>query len=164
MTAIRRFQEDDWPALWAILEPVFRAGETYSYPTDITEAGAYDVWVAQPQATFVAVDADGVLLGSYFLKPNQPGSGNHVCNCGYVVDTRARGRGVATALCEHSQREAVAHRFRAMQYNLVVATNTAAWRLWQRLGFEIVGTLAGAFRHPAQGDVDAYVMYKRLAG
>ena len=165
MTAIRRFRDDDWAQLWALLEPVFRAGETYSYPTDITEAQARAVWIEQPVATFVAVDAaTGELLGTYFLKPNQPGPGNHVCNCGYIVDAKARGRGVASALCEHSQREAVAHGFRAMQYNLVVETNTGAVRLWQHLGFEIVGRLPGAFRHPSQGEVDALVMYKTLVG
>ena len=165
MTAIRRFKDDDWPALWALMAPVFRAGETYSYPPDITEAQARAVWVDQPVATFVAVDAEaGTLLGTYFLKANQPGLGNHVCNCGYIVDAKARGRGVASALCEHSQREAVSHGFRAMQYNLVVETNTGALRLWQRLGFDVVGRLPGAFRHPVEGEVDAFVMYKRLDG
>ncbi|MES1929177.1 acetyltransferase [Salinisphaera dokdonensis CL-ES53] len=165
MTAIRRFRGDDWAELWALIEPVFRAGETYSYPTDISEEQARAVWIEQPVATFVAVDAGtGELLGTYFLKPNQPGLGNHVCNCGYIVATKARGRGVASALCEHSQSEAIAHGFRAMQYNLVVETNTGAVRLWQRLGFEIVGQLPGAFRHPVEGEVDAFVMYKRLTG
>ena len=164
MIAIRRAKADDWPALWSIIEPVFRAGETYAVAVDIEEADARALWLDKPVATFVAVNAaDGAVLGSYFLKFNQPGGGNHVCNCGYIVDGAARGRGVASALCEHSQREAIALGFRAMQYNLVVATNTGAIRLWQRNGFEIAGRLPGAFRHPTEGEVDALVMYKRLA-
>ena len=101
---------------------------------------------------------------SYFIKPNQPGQGAHVCNCGYVVAPTAQGQGVASLMCEHSQQQAVAMGFRAMQFNLVVATNEGAVRLWQRLGFRIVGTLPGAFRHRALGAVDAHVMYKALAG
>jgi ribosomal protein S18 acetylase RimI-like enzyme len=163
VTAIRRARPEDWPALWKIIEPVFRAGETYAVSVDIEEDEARALWLDKPLATFVAVNAaDGRVLGSYFLKFNQPGGGNHVCNCGYIVARDARGRGVAGQLCEHSQREAIAVGFRAMQYNLVVATNTGAIRLWQRHGFDIVGRLPGAFRHPTQGEVDALVMYKRL--
>lgn len=146
-----------------MIAPVFRAGTTYSYARDISSDQAWAVWVEQPLATFVAVDAaDGALLGSYFLKANQSGLGDHVCNCGYIVDAQARGRGVASALCEHSQREAVSQGFRAMQYNFVVETNIGAIRLWQRHGFAIVGRLPGAFRHPEQGEVDALVMHKQL--
>ena len=163
MTTIRRFDDDDWASLWITLVPVFRAGRTYSYAPDISEGQAYAEWIEKPLATFVAVDEfTNQLLGSYFIKPNQPGLGNHVCNCGYIVDARARGAGVASALCAHSQREAVAQGFRAMQYNLVVETNTGAIRLWQYHGFSIVGRLPRAFRHPEQGEVDALVMYKQL--
>lgn len=163
MTNIRAFQQSDWPAVWGILEPVFRAGETYAYAMDISEADARRAWVEAPAATFVAEDEAEGLLGTYYIKANQPGQGSHVCNCGYVVGEAARGRGVAMAMCEHSQQEAVRRGFRAMQFNLVVSTNAGAVRLWQSLGFSIVGTLPGAFRHPSRGFVDAYVMYKRLA-
>ena len=162
MIDIRLCQSADWPAVWNMLKPVFRAGETYAFAPDISAAEAHHVWVETPTATFVATDGNGVLLGTYYLKPNQPGPGAHVCNCGYIVAREARGRGVASALCEHSQREAIALGFRAMQYNLVVATNTGAIRLWQRHGFDIAGRLPGAFRHPVEGEVDALVMYKRL--
>ncbi len=159
---VRAFVDADWPATWALLEPVFRAGDTYTYAHDIDEASARRAWIDAPQATFVAVDGEGRVLGSYYLKANQPGQGDHVCNCGYVVAAAARGRGLATSLCEHSQREAVQRGFRAMQFNTVVASNVGAVRLWLRLGFDIVGTLPGAFRHPRLGEVDAHVMYKRL--
>ena len=106
--------------------------------------------------------ASGAALGTYYIKPNQPGAGSHVCNCGYIVGEEVRGRGVATLMCEHSQREAIRRGFRAMQFNLVVSTNESAVRLWQKLGYDIVGTLPGAFKLPRQGFVDAYVMYKQL--
>lgn len=162
MINIRPFQQPDWPATWAILEPVLRSGETYSFASDISESDAACVWVKMPEATFVAEDQKGQILGTYFLKPNQPGQGAHVCNCGYVVGESARGKGVASAMCEHSQSEAFQRGYRSMQYNLVVSTNAGAVRLWKKHGFEIVGTLPEAFRHPESGYIDAYVMYKRL--
>ena len=162
MTNIRAFERSDWPVVWAILEPVFRAGDTYSFATDISEKEAFNAWVETPTATFVAEDESGQILGTYYIKPNQSGQGAHVCNCGYVVAEAARGKGIASAMCEHAQKEAVSRGFRAMQYNLVVSTNTAAVRLWKKHGFVIVGTLPEAFRHPTQGFVDAYVMYKKL--
>lgn len=161
---IRSLQDGDWPAAWRVIEPIFRAGETYAFPPAITEEEAYRAWVETPQATFVAVDETGAILGTYYIKPNQPGLGSHVCNCGYIVAEGARGRGIASAMCEHSQREAVSRGFRAMQYNLVVSTNEGAVRLWQRHGFAIAGRLPAAFRHPQLGFVDAFVMYKQLVG
>ncbi|SDU15550.1 L-amino acid N-acyltransferase YncA [Pseudomonas pohangensis] len=163
MTTIREFNQADWPQVWQILEPVFRAGDTYSFPPDISEQEAFRAWVELPAATFVAADEQGQLLGSYYLKANQPGQGAHVCNCGYVVGAAARGKGIASAMCEHSQQEAIRMGFRAMQYNLVVSTNSGAVRLWQKHGFAIVGTLPQAFLHPSAGYVDAFVMYKSLA-
>jgi ribosomal protein S18 acetylase RimI-like enzyme len=159
---IRQFQSTDWPAVWAIIEPVFRAGETYAYSPDITEEDAHHAWIDKPAATFVAVADDGMLLGTYYIKPNQPGLGSHVCNCGYIVAEAARGKGVASTMCKHSQQEAVAMGFRAMQYNLVVSTNEVAVRLWKKHGFEVVGTLPGAYKHSRLGFVDALVMYKLL--
>ena len=162
MIAIRHFQESDWPVVWHIIEPVFRAGETYAFSRDISEDKAYNAWISLPKVTYVAVGQDGAILGTYYIKPNQPGQGNHICNCGYIVAENARGQGIASAMCEHSQRAAVAQGFRAMQYNLVVSTNSRAVRLWKKLGFDVIGTIPEAFRHPEHGYVDAYIMYKRL--
>jgi len=159
---IRPATSADWPAIWAVLQPVFAAGDTYPHPADLTEDQARSFWLEMPGACFVACGADGAVLGSYFLKANQPGRGGHVCNAGFATDPATRGRGVATAMCRHSQDQARAMGFRAMQFNYVVATNEGALRLWQREGFEIVGTLAEAFDHPAHGYVDCYVMMKRL--
>lgn len=160
---IRPYERQDWDNVWAILEPVFRAGETYALPLDISKEDARRAWTSEPKEVFVAVDqATGQLLGTYYLKPNYDGPGAHVCNCGYVVSESARGMGVASQMCEHSQGEAASRGYRAMQYNLVAASNDRAVRLWRKLGFDIVGTLPGAFQHPRLGFVDAYVMYKLL--
>jgi len=160
---IRLYKENDWPTIWHIIEPVFRAGETYAFPRDISEEEAHKAWVLNPKATYIAVDQDDTILGTYYIKPNQPGLGNHICNCGYIVSEDARGQGIASAMCEHSQEEAVKQGFRAMQYNLVVSTNSGAVRLWKKLGFDVVGTIPEAFHHPLLGYVDAFVMYKRLS-
>lgn len=163
MPSIRPFQSQDWPLLWPILQSVFSAGDTYAFPPDSTEAEIHSAWITHPQATYVAVTDTGAVVGTYVVKPNQPGLGSHVCNCGYVVAQAARGRGIAAALCEHSQVQARMLGYRAMQFNLVVSTNEVAVRLWQKLGFAVVGTLPGAFNHSRLGYVDAYVMYKNLA-
>jgi L-amino acid N-acyltransferase YncA len=162
MITIRLINESDWPAVWRIIEPVFRAGDTYAFPPDISEVEAYKVWVTVPKATYVAEGQDHAILGTYYIKPNQPGQGDHICNCGYIVAETARGQGIASAMCEHSQREAVAQGFRAMQYNLVVSTNSDAVHLWKKHGFDVIGTIPQAFRHPQHGYVDAFVMYKLL--
>ncbi len=162
MTTIRALEESDWPQVWKLIAPVFHAGETYAFSPDITEAEARKVWVEMPSAIYVAKAAAGAVVGTYYIKPNQPALGSHVCNCGYIVSENARGKGVASLMCEHSQREATRLGFRAMQFNFVVSTNQGAVRLWQKLGFEIVGTLPGAFKHPKQGYVDAFVMFKQL--
>lgn len=164
MNSIRPCQPADWPLIWPMLHETFRAGDTYAFAPQSTEAEIHRAWVEAPTATFVAVGDDGRIVGTYYIKPNQPGLGAHVCNCGYVVAPEAQGRGIAAAMCEHSQREAASLGFRAMQFNLVVVTNERAIRLWQRLGYAVVGTLPGAFHHQARGYVDALVMYKQLAG
>ena len=162
MITIQTLTPSDWPSLWAMIEPVFRAGETYPFSPEISELDAHKVWVDAPTETYVAKDDNGVILGTYYIKPNQPTLGAHVCNCGYIVGENARGKGVASLMCEHSQEEAKRLGFRAMQFNLVVSTNEAAVHLWQKLGFQKVGTLPGAYRHAKHGFIDAFVMYKHL--
>ena len=162
MITTQTVEQSDWLSVWKILEPVFRSGETYAFSPKISESEAYRVWIETPTATYVAKDDSGNILGTYFIKPNQPSLGSHVCNCGYVVGEAARGQGIASLMCEHSQREAKRLDFRAMQFNLVVSTNKVAVRLWQKLGFQIVGTLPGAFRHSKYGFIDAFIMYKQL--
>jgi L-amino acid N-acyltransferase YncA len=161
-TRIRQITDADWPNVWAMMKPVIRAGETYPYARDMTAAGAQKMWFEIPEASYVAEEESGKLLGTYYIKPNQPALGAHVANCGYIVSENARGRGIASRMCEHSQAEAVRLGCRAMQYNLVVKTNAASVYLWKKMGFDVAGTLPGAFHHPAHGYVDAFVMYKEL--
>jgi ribosomal protein S18 acetylase RimI-like enzyme len=146
-----------------VLKATFATGDTYAYPPDISEEAAHQAWIVAPQATYVAVSSSVEVVGTYILKPNQPGLGSHVCNCAYVVAQSARGQGIATRMCEHSQEQARKLGYRDMQFNLVVSTNHAAVALWKRLGFSVVGTVPGAFCHSAFGYVDAYVMHKHLA-
>ena len=161
MLEIRKANDDDFDAIWPIFHEIVSQGETYPFSPNTTRDEAYNAWMLGPAATYVAVH-DGEIVGTYALKPNQPGLGAHVCNCGYVVSGSARGRGVASTMCEHSQIEAASRGYRAMQFNLVAASNEGAVRLWKKLGFEIAGTLPEAFAHPTQGFVDAHVMYKFL--
>ena len=159
---IREALDADFDGIWPIFHAVVFKGDTYAYPVDTDKAAARRLWMEQPRKTFVAEEA-GRILATYYLKTNQPGPGAHVCNCGYMVAERARGRGLATALCEHSQRIAVTLGYKAMQFNFVASSNESAVALWIKLGFETVGRLPGAFEHPGLGFVDALVMYKWLS-
>lgn len=154
--------DGDWPDVWAALEPVVRAGETYPLPRDVSEADAKAYWIKTDGFNAVARDETGALVGVYYIRPDQGGPGDHVCNAGYVVAEPARGRGLATQLCRHSQEKARALGFKGMKFNLVVAANEAAVKAWIKAGMEIIGTTPRAFRHPRAGLVDAYIMYKDL--
>lgn len=158
---IRPAEPRDRAAIWAILEPMIRPGETYTIPPDISEEDALAYWLGPDRAAFVA-EREGVVVGTYYIRANQTGGGAHVCNCGYVTGAAARGQGVARAMCAHSLTEAKARGFEAMQFNFVIATNEGAIRLWERMGFETVGRLPGAYLHPTAGYVDALVMYRAL--
>lgn len=159
--AIRPATDSDDNVIWGILEPVFRAGETYPIPRDISRADALAYWRAGGHAVFVAEDG-GRIVGTYYLRANNRGGGGHVANCGYMVAPAANGRGVGRAMCAHSLAQARERGFTAMQFNFVIASNERAVRLWQSCGFEIVGRLPGAFRHPRLGAIDAFVMHRTL--
>lgn len=158
---IRPARPEDGDAIWSILEPVIREGETYTLNRDMTREEALAYWLAPHHHAFV-FEEDGQILATYYLRTNQAGGGSHVCNCGYMASPAARGRGIATTLCLHSLDLARQLGYRAMQFNFVVSTNETAVRLWQKLGFEIVGRLPGAFNHPRHGHVDALVFYQDL--
>jgi L-amino acid N-acyltransferase YncA len=158
---IREATEKDFDAIWPIFHEIVSAGETYAYPQDTTKNEALKIWLQAPRKTYVFED-DNKILGTYYIKTNQSGPGSHVCNCGYMVSSKARGKGLATAMCEHSQKVALELGYKAMQFNFVAASNEGAIRLWNKLGFEIVGRLPKAFNHPTKGYVDALVMYKWL--
>ncbi len=185
MLSIRTAEPRDRDAIWSILEPMIRAGETYTLPRDLSREDGLAYWFAPEHEVYVAEDGtaaagapDGApgrdavaaapvsdsrtLVGTYFLQANQRGGGSHVANCGYVTAPGATGRGVAGAMCEHSLARARERGFRAMQFNFVVASNSRAVRLWLNHGFRIVGTLPAAFAHPQLGLADAYVMFREL--
>lgn len=158
---IRPVSAADHEAVWTILHEVVAAGDTYAFDPATPREEALRLWTEATRATYVA-EVDGRVAGTYYLKDNQPGLGSHVANAGYMTAGWARGRGLGAAMCEHSLAEARRMGYVAMQFNLVVATNQGAVRLWQRMGFEVVGTLPGAFRHARLGLVDALVMYRKL--
>lgn len=162
MLQIRLATDADFEQIWPIFHNIVAAGDTYTYPPDTDQQQAYQLWMQSPRLTFVA-EEDGEILATYYIKSNQTGGGQHVCNCGYMVSPKARGRGLAKRMCEHSQEIARQLGYQAMQFNFVIASNQVAVELWTKLGFATVGRLPRAFLHPQRGYVDALVMYKSLA-
>lgn len=158
---IRQIESDEFPRVWPIFHSVIALADTYSYPPDLSMEQAREWWTTPPSRCFVA-ERGNEILGCYLLRPNQPGLGDHVANAGYMVSPSARGQGIAGKMCEHSMQQARDAGFTAMQFNFVVSTNTAAVRLWQRHGFNIVGQVPGAFRHAEHGPTDIYVMHRYL--
>ncbi len=161
MISVRLAVPADADALWRILEPIIRAGETYTLAQNIDRQAALEYWFSPGHMVFAAQES-GQTVGTYFLHANQEGGGSHVANCGYATAPWASGRGVAHAMCAHSLEQAKTLGFRAMQFNFVVSTNHAAVHLWHKFGFEIVGRLPEAFLHPNLGYVDALIMYRAL--
>ena len=160
---IRAAAGHDHEQIWSILDPVIRAGETYTLPRDFSREQALAYWFSPGHEVFVA-EQGGAVFGTYYLRANQAGGGSHVANCGYMTAAHASGRGVARAMCAHSLERARERGFRAMQFNFVVSTNVRAVRLWESFGFQIAGRLPGAFQHPRLGYVDALVMIRDLPG
>lgn len=160
-TTIRLATEKDFEFIWPFFQDIARSGETYGYDRNISFEDAKAAWIDYPRHTFVAI-VDEEIVGSYYIVSNHAGPGKHVCNCGYMVARQARGQGLATALCEHSQEVAQKLGYLAMQFNFVASSNEGAIALWHRLGFQTVGQLPKAFNHPKLGFVDALVMYKAL--
>jgi len=143
-----------------IIMPAIRAGETYALPSDWTETEALAYWRSPGHTVFVA--EDGAVVGTYYMRANQRGGGDHVANCAFMTAASAAGRGVASAMCAHALQYAAAAGYVAMQFNFVVSTNARAVALWRRFGFEIVDRVPDAFRHPTLGLVDALVMHRKL--
>ena len=163
MINIRSARDEDRDAIWEIFHDVISGGDVFAFDPEMSHEDALAFWCGPDKHTYVA-ELDGHVCGSYYLKPNQQGGGVHVANAGYMVSPIARGHHVGRLMAEHSLSEARRIGFRAMQFNFVVSTNESAIHLWKELGFEIVGTLPGAFRHPQKGYVDVYVMFRSLDG
>lgn len=158
---IREATDGDRDAIWEIFRATIAPGDSFVYDPNTPREEAMAYWFAKGTCTYVA-EANGRIVGSYILRDNRPGLGNHVSNAGFMVDPAARGAGVGRIMCLHALDEARRLGYRAMQFNFVISTNESAVHLWQSLGFKIVGTLPGAFRHAKKGFVDAYVMFRWL--
>jgi ribosomal protein S18 acetylase RimI-like enzyme len=161
MINLRHATRADDDAIWDIFHTVIAPGDTYTFDPQMSREDALAYWFRDDTQTYVA-EKDAQIVGTYILRRNQPALGAHVANAAYMVSPAARGLGVGRRMAEHSLAKARRLGFRAMQFNFVVSTNEPAIRLWQNLGFEIVGTLPGAFRHAELGFVDVYVMFRRL--
>ena len=162
---IREASGADWPAIWPFFRTIVAAAETYCYDPAMDERTARKIWMQPPPGhTVVAVDGDGVVLGSAKMGANQQGPGAHVATASFMVDPARAGRGVGRALGEYAVAWAREAGFRGMQFNAVAASNTRAVALWRALGFEVIGTIPGGFRHPALGFVGLHVMYRALDG
>lgn len=161
---IRDARPEDWPAVWAFAQPIVASGEHFVWEADTPEDLLRAYWIEKtaPAAALVA-ELDGRVVGIAEIHPNQPGRGSHIANAGFMVDPAARGNGVGRALGEAALARAAADGFTAMQFNAVVATNTAAVDLWHSLGFTTLALLPGAFRHPVKGPVDLHLMFRELA-
>ena len=158
---IRPAAEADRGGIWKIFHAVVTTGDTYAIDPNISREEALHYWCGKNTDVYVA-ETGGRIVGTYILRPNQSGGGSHVANAGFMVDPGMHGQGIGRAMCDHCLSEARRLGFRAMQFNFVVSTNESAIRLWQNLGFKIVGTLPGAFRHPEKGYVDVHVMHCSL--
>lgn len=158
---ITNISKQDFKQFWPTFKKIVEAQETYAIDPHINFDEAYKLWCINPHHSFVAKE-NGRVTSSYYLKPNAAGPGSHICNCGYMVDPAYQGKGIAKALCIHSQQVAIESGYQAMQFNSVVITNKAAIHLWKKLGFIIIGTIPDAYNHKQQGLVDAFIMYKSL--
>lgn len=158
---IRKAEARDEEAIWEIFHQVISTGDTYVFDPATPKTDLKKLWLAEYMHTYVAEENDEI-LGTYVFKANQMDRGSHIANGSYMVHPKAHGKGIGKLLCEHSLQEAKKAGFYAMQFNLVVSTNTPAVYLWQKMGFEIIGTIPGGFNHLKLGLVDAFVMYRRL--
>ncbi|MBK3558697.1 GNAT family N-acetyltransferase [Streptomyces sp. MBT56] len=160
---IREAISEDWPAIWPFFHAIVSAGETLTYPLDLGEEDAEGWWfVPAPSRVVVAVDEAGTVLGTAKMNRNHMGNGSHIASATYLVDPAHSGRGVGRALCQYSVDWARAEGYRAMQFNAVVETNTRAVKLYQSIGFDVIGTLPEGFNHPTEGYVGIHIMHKAL--
>jgi len=161
MTNIRTATDSDKPAVWEIIRTVIAAGDTYVFAPDTPEDEMLAYWFSPEKHVYVAKD-NGTVLGTYWIKANQPGLGSHIANGAYMVSPNAKGKGVGRMMAEHSLDEAKRLGFTAMQFNFVVKSNQVAVTLWQKVGFEIIGEIPNAFDHGQNGMTSAYIMYRKL--
>jgi ribosomal protein S18 acetylase RimI-like enzyme len=158
---IREATDNDHDGIWKIFEQVVRVGDTYAFDPDTPKEDLPKLWFAPAMKVYVA-EENGKISGTYFIKPNQPGLGAHIANCGYMVHPESRGRGLGKQLFDHSWLVAKESGYKGMQFNLVVSTNQIALQLWEKLGFRIIGTIPKGFNHLQLGYVDAYILFREI--
>lgn len=158
---IDKTTDSDFESIWKIFHSVVKTGDTYAYSPDTTKEEAYEFWMPPHKHTYVA-KIDNNIVGTYFIKPNQPGLGSHVANAAYMVDPEQHGHGIGKIMAKHSLKEARNLGFDAMQFNFVVSTNEAAVKLWHKMGFDIIGTIPKGFKHHTLGYVDTYILHRFL--
>jgi len=158
---ISEITKSDFEDFWPVFKEVVVDQETYAFDPEIDFETAYHLWCLSPAKVFV-IKENGVVLGSYYIKANASGPSSHISNCGYMVSPESRGKGIARKLCLHSQQMAIGLGFRAMQFNSVVSTNEIAIKLWEKLGYKIIGTIPNAYKHKKLGYVDSFIMHKHL--
>jgi ribosomal protein S18 acetylase RimI-like enzyme len=151
----------EFPQVWPIFREIIAAGDSYAFDSAMTVDQAQRLWTTPPTRPFVAIH-EGRTVGTYMLRPVQPGRGNHIANAAFMVASAARGHGIARQMCEHSLEVARKAGFKAMQFSFVVASNQGAIRLWEKCGFRVVGRVPAAFQHKADGLVDALIMHRAL--
>ncbi|WP_367752545.1 N-acetyltransferase family protein [Flavobacterium sp. WC2430] len=161
-TQIRKATKNDFDSVWEIFKEVIKTADTYVFDPTTPKEDLNKNWFAPYMDTFVAIDENQAVLGTYIIKPNQIDLGNHIANCSYMVNPKCHGKGTGKLLCEHSIKFAKEKGYLAIQFNIVVSTNLAAVALWQKFGFEIIGTTPKGFRHKTLGLVDTYIMYKEV--
>ena len=161
MIEIRKAADNDRPAIWQIIKAVIAGGDTYVFSPDATESEMMAYWFTPDKHNYVAV-LDGNVVGTFWLKENQPGLGSHVGNAAYMVSPDTTGNGIGKQMALWSLDEARRLGFSAMQFNFVVKSNTVAVHLWQKLGFEIIGEIPNAFDHRQNGLTNALIMYREL--
>lgn len=161
MAEIRKATDRDKPAVWEIIRAVIATGDTYVFAPDTPEDEMLAYWFSPEKHVYVAED-DGRILGTYWIKANQPGLGSHVGNGAYMVSPDAKGKGIGRMMAEHSIEEARRIGFSSIQFNFVVKSNEVAVKLWQSVGFEIIGEVPDAFDHKKNGLTNAYIMYRKL--
>jgi len=158
---IRQAISEDYDQVWDIFYTVIQTGDTYVFHPNTLKEELQKHWFASYMDTYV-YEVNGRVMGTYILKPNQIDAGNHIANASYMVHPKAQGKGIGKALCNHSIQKAKENGYLALQFNLVVSTNTPAVKLWQSFGFKIIGTIPNGFKHKTLGLVDAYIMYLEL--
>jgi L-amino acid N-acyltransferase YncA len=161
MIKIRQATEQDKPAIWQIIKAVIATGDTYVFDPATPEREMMEWWFSPEKHVYVA-EQNGEVVGTYWIKPNQPGLGSHVCNAAYMVAPKATGKGIGMQMGEHSFDEARRLGFDSMQFNFVVKSNIAAVKLWQKIGMQIIGEIPDAFNHVRDGMTNALIMYRKL--